>query len=417
MYYVRLQSSWEELSHYNSFIEWLASAPSENIPIPPTTAEIYAKIVKKTWVFQFLAGLNPDFEYARVHLLGKTSTLEVAHAYYFSNQSRWSPMPPISGIPSETSAMAVRYAYPALPSFPSQTSHTSSPSLSPLPAASGNSRPSRKKYDYCGKWGHLKKTCHALHGHPAGYQPRPSQSSAHLSADSSVYNRRHPGPQPPTPDCQTSSVASGLPPAIDSPLSDHRLSPTCRAFLAPLSLVDIPRTVADALAKPHWKATLLEELHTFEINNTWSLGIMLFLLLVSGPFIYFKRKRTVAASVAGAIYAKIVENTRVLQFFTWLNLDFEYAQVHLLDKTHFPTLEEAHAYCLSDQSRRSPMPPISGIPLETSALAVRYAYLAPPSVLSQTSHTSSPSLSPLPAAFGNSRPPGRSVFIVVSGDI
>ncbi|KAF6147321.1 hypothetical protein GIB67_009804 [Kingdonia uniflora] len=188
MYYARLRSSWEELSHYDSFIEWPASAPSEKVPIPTTVAEIYAKIEEKIRVFQFLAGLNPDFEYARAHLLDMTPfpTIEEAHAYCLSDQSRRSPMPPISGIPSETSAMAIRYAYPAPPSVPSQTSHTSSPSLSPLPTASGNSRPSRKKCDYCGKWGHLKTSCHALHGRPAGHQPRPSQSSAHLSADSSV---------------------------------------------------------------------------------------------------------------------------------------------------------------------------------------------------------------------------------------
>ncbi|KAF6149674.1 hypothetical protein GIB67_017407 [Kingdonia uniflora] len=153
MYYARLRSSWEELSHYDSFIEWPASAPSENVPILPTTAAIYAKIVEKARVFQFLAGLNPDFEYARVHLVNMTPfpTLEEAHAYCLFDQSRRSLMPPISGIPSETSAMAVRYAYPAPPSVPSQTSHTSSPSLSLLPAASDNSRPSRKKCDYCGK--------------------------------------------------------------------------------------------------------------------------------------------------------------------------------------------------------------------------------------------------------------------------
>ncbi|KAF6153607.1 hypothetical protein GIB67_027474 [Kingdonia uniflora] len=113
MYYARLRSSWEELSHYNSFIEWPASAPSENVPIPPTAAKIYVKIVEKTRVFQFLAGLKPDFEYARVHLLDMT------------------PFPTLE----------------------------------------------------------------------------------------EVYTRRHPGYQPPTPDCQTSSVAPGLPPAIDSPLS------------------------------------------------------------------------------------------------------------------------------------------------------------------------------------------------------
>ncbi|KAF6165092.1 hypothetical protein GIB67_000676 [Kingdonia uniflora] len=159
MYYTRHRLSWEELSHYDSFIEWPTSAPSENVHIPSTAAKIYTKIVT----------LFP--------------TLEEAHAYCLSDRSRRSPMPPISGIPSETSAMVVRYAYPAPPSVPS---HTSSPSLSPLPAASGNSRPSRKKCDYCGKWGHLKTTCHALYGRPAGYQPRSSQSSAHLSADSSM---------------------------------------------------------------------------------------------------------------------------------------------------------------------------------------------------------------------------------------
>ncbi|KAF6151432.1 hypothetical protein GIB67_020656 [Kingdonia uniflora] len=166
----------------------LASAPSEKVPIPLTAVKIYAKIMEKTRVFQFLAGINPNFEYARVYLLDMTPflTLEEAHAYCLSDQSCRLPMPPISGIPSETSAMAIRYAYPAPPSVPSQTSHTSSPSLSQLPAASGNSRPSRKKCDYCGKWGHLKTTCHALHGRPAGYQPHPSKSSAHLSADSSV---------------------------------------------------------------------------------------------------------------------------------------------------------------------------------------------------------------------------------------
>ncbi|KAF6160348.1 hypothetical protein GIB67_019117 [Kingdonia uniflora] len=114
----------------------VSSAPSENVHILPTATEIYAKIVEKTRVFQFLAGLNPDFEYARVHLLDRTPfpTLEEAHSYCLSDQSRRSPMPPISGIPLETSTMAIRYAYPAPPSVPSQTSHTSLPSISPLPA-------------------------------------------------------------------------------------------------------------------------------------------------------------------------------------------------------------------------------------------------------------------------------------------
>ncbi|KAF6144432.1 hypothetical protein GIB67_024659 [Kingdonia uniflora] len=188
MYYARLRLSWEELSHYDNLIEWPASALSENVHILPMAAEIYAKIIEKTQVFQFLAGINPDFEYARVHLLDRTPfpTLEEVHTYCLSDQSHLSLIPAISGIPSENSVMVVRYVYPAPPSVPSQTLHTSSPSLFPLPAAPGISRPSRKKCDYCGKWGHLKTTCHVLHGRLAGYQLCPSQSSVHLSVDSSV---------------------------------------------------------------------------------------------------------------------------------------------------------------------------------------------------------------------------------------
>ncbi|KAF6152981.1 hypothetical protein GIB67_021586 [Kingdonia uniflora] len=114
-----------ETTYYALFIERLsvdtlskpASAPSEKVPILPTAADIYAKIVEKTRVFQFLAGLNPDFEYARVHLLEMTPfpTLEEAHTYCLSDQSRRSPMFPISGIPSETSVMVDRYAYLAPP--------------------------------------------------------------------------------------------------------------------------------------------------------------------------------------------------------------------------------------------------------------------------------------------------------------
>ncbi|KAF6135008.1 hypothetical protein GIB67_014057 [Kingdonia uniflora] len=181
MYYARLRSSWEELSHYDSFIEWPAGAPSENVPIPPTTAEIYTKNVEKT-------------------------------------RSRRSPISPILGIPSETSAMAVRYAYPAPPSVPSQTSHTSSPSLSPLPAASGR--------------------------------------------------------QPPTPNCQVSSVAPGLPPAIDLPLSGIEPSPT--AFIpvttdddSPVSHSDDDKLIAIRKEKRFdgWNLILKHKRYPSGLNN------------------------------------------------------------------------------------------------------------------------------------------------------
>ncbi|KAF6167670.1 hypothetical protein GIB67_031253 [Kingdonia uniflora] len=194
IYYTRLRLSWEKLSHYDSFIEWPASAPSEYVLTPPTAA----KIVEKTRVFQFFVGFNPYFEFARVHLLDKTHfpTLEEAHTYCLSDQSRQSPMPPLSGIPSKTFAMAC-YAYPAPVSVPSQIFHTSSPSLSPLPTASGSSHFPRKKCDYCTGSSHfLRKKCD--------------------------YCRR----QPPILDCQVSSIALGLPPATDSPLLGIEPSPT-----------------------------------------------------------------------------------------------------------------------------------------------------------------------------------------------
>ncbi|KAF6173996.1 hypothetical protein GIB67_039947, partial [Kingdonia uniflora] len=144
MYYARLRSSWEKLSHYDSFIEWPTSAPSKYVPTLPLATKIYAKIVEKTRVFHFFVGFSPDFEYARVHLLDMTlfPILDEAHAYCLSDQSRRLPIPHISRIPLETFTMAVRYAYPTPPLVPLQTSHTSSPSLSPLPAVFGNSRPS-----------------------------------------------------------------------------------------------------------------------------------------------------------------------------------------------------------------------------------------------------------------------------------
>ncbi|KAL5827533.1 hypothetical protein ACOSQ3_019371 [Xanthoceras sorbifolium] len=63
----------KELSLYDSFIDWLASAVGATTPLPSTTVEIYENTMEKNRVFQFLAGLNSEFEYARVHLLDKIS--------------------------------------------------------------------------------------------------------------------------------------------------------------------------------------------------------------------------------------------------------------------------------------------------------------------------------------------------------
>ncbi|KAF6168479.1 hypothetical protein GIB67_005031 [Kingdonia uniflora] len=115
--------------------------------------------------------------------IGNSEDVQSAHAYCLSGQRRQSPTPPIPGIPLEIFVMALRYAYSAPPLVPSQTSYTSSPSLSPLPVASCNPHPPRKKYGYGG--------C-----------------------------------QPPTPDCQASSIALRLPPATDSSVCSIETFPT-----------------------------------------------------------------------------------------------------------------------------------------------------------------------------------------------
>ncbi|KAF6174890.1 hypothetical protein GIB67_026378 [Kingdonia uniflora] len=272
IYYARLRSSWEELSHYDSFIEWPASTPSEKVPILPMTAEIYAKIVEKTRVFQFLPGINPNFEYSQVHLLDRTPfpTLKEAHAYCLSDQSRRSPMPPISKIPSETSNMVVRYAYLAPPLVPSQTSHASSPSLSPLPAASGNSHPPEEEVSLLWIWYHERCVMNrGIEPSPTASIPVTTDDNLHVSHsdDDRMITIRNEKRNVGKPDIYSDTAVYSI---IDYS-SDHRLSPTYRAFQAFFSLVDIPRTVANALAKPHWKAAILEELHALKINNTWSL--------------------------------------------------------------------------------------------------------------------------------------------------
>ncbi|KAF6150367.1 hypothetical protein GIB67_034066 [Kingdonia uniflora] len=177
--------------------------------------------MEKTRVFRFLAGLNPDFKYTRVNIFDRTPfpTLEEAHAYFLSNQSRRSPMPPISGIPSEASVMAVHYAYSAPPSLPSKTSHTSSPSLSPLLTASashaGNFASTNSiSASSTSPWIVDLGTTDNMIGMSSLFR-----SYASSLWRRTVYTRRHPGRQPPISDGQASSVAPGPSPVTNSPLS------------------------------------------------------------------------------------------------------------------------------------------------------------------------------------------------------
>ncbi|KAF6145510.1 hypothetical protein GIB67_026191, partial [Kingdonia uniflora] len=88
-YFFKLQAKWEEMDHYKSFIEW------------ETTKDVatYAGIVSKRRIFQFLAGLNSEYEFARVQLLCRDSlptlTLNQVYSYIQSEESHRSAMSPV----------------------------------------------------------------------------------------------------------------------------------------------------------------------------------------------------------------------------------------------------------------------------------------------------------------------------------
>ncbi|KAF6151117.1 hypothetical protein GIB67_002369 [Kingdonia uniflora] len=72
---------------------------------------------------------------------------------------------------------------------------------------------------------------------------------ANIVEKTQVYTRRHPGRQPPTPGYQASSIAPGLPPAIDSPLSGIEPSPNASIPVttdddSPISHSDDDRPIA-----------------------------------------------------------------------------------------------------------------------------------------------------------------------------
>ncbi|XP_078440864.1 uncharacterized protein LOC144710896 [Wolffia australiana] len=52
-------------------------------------------------------------------------------------------------------------------------------------------------------------------------------------------------------------------------LSYDRLSPPYCLFLTRLAFVSVPHRLADALACPHWKAAMDEEMHALVKNHTW----------------------------------------------------------------------------------------------------------------------------------------------------
>ncbi|XP_059637237.1 uncharacterized protein LOC132279314 [Cornus florida] len=142
------------MSYYDSFHSWK----------DPDDAVLYAGIVEKNRVFQFLARLNDEFEYARVHLLGLSSfpTLEDAYSYVLSDEScRTHPL----GVGSvDRSAIAIRV--PNLSGTAPSQSVQSSNTGPPLGQQRG-------RCDLFGKIGHIKSRCYALHRRPPQQKQQP----------------------------------------------------------------------------------------------------------------------------------------------------------------------------------------------------------------------------------------------------
>ncbi|XP_059638974.1 uncharacterized protein LOC132281274 [Cornus florida] len=136
-YIAKLRAIWEEMSYYDSFHSWK----------DPDDAVLYAGIVEKNRVFQFLTGLNDEFKYARESR--RTHPLGIASV--------------------DRSAMAVRIPN-LLGTSPSQS--VQSTTTGPLLGRQ------RGRCDYFGKIGHIKSRCYALHGRPPQQKQQP-QSSAH----------------------------------------------------------------------------------------------------------------------------------------------------------------------------------------------------------------------------------------------
>ncbi|XP_059625859.1 uncharacterized protein LOC132268941 [Cornus florida] len=153
-YIAKLRAIWEEMSYYDSFHSWK----------DPDDAVLYAGIVEKNRVFQFLAGLNDEFEYARIHLLGLSSfpTLKDAYSHVLSDESRRTH--PLGVTSVDRSAMAVRI--PNLSGTSPSQSIQSTTTGPPLGRQRG-------RCDHCGKIGHIKSRCYALHGRPPQQKQQP----------------------------------------------------------------------------------------------------------------------------------------------------------------------------------------------------------------------------------------------------
>jgi len=56
---------------------------------------------------------------------------------------------------------------------------------------------------------------------------------------------------------------------IERYVSYGKLSQKCRSFVAAVDSVEIPRNIQEALQRPEWAATIIEEVQALVKNDTW----------------------------------------------------------------------------------------------------------------------------------------------------
>ncbi|KAJ7950679.1 Retrovirus-related Pol polyprotein from transposon TNT 1-94 [Quillaja saponaria] len=162
-YFAELSGLWQELDYYQEYQ-----------PVHPADAASYKKVVDKERVYDFLAGLNLEYDQIRVQVLGRDPfpNLRQTYAYVHQEESRRIAM--LHVVTRERSAMV------ATP-IPKESKgvHTRG-----IEIARGSDNDDLQ-CDYCGKTRHTRDTCWKLHGRPTrgrgGRFVGPPRSRAHVS--------------------------------------------------------------------------------------------------------------------------------------------------------------------------------------------------------------------------------------------
>ncbi|GAV78634.1 UBN2_3 domain-containing protein [Cephalotus follicularis] len=155
-YYSNLSHLWQQLNAYRT-----------HNPSIPTELITFQKDIEKEIVYDFLAGLNPDYDQVRVQVHGRDPfpTLEEAYNLIQHEERRHTSMMPF-----------VQPDHSALVTVSRPPSTTSGLKLDPT-----DKNP--VVCDYFGKLRHTRTTCWTLHGCPSrgrGGHSTSSRSQAHM---------------------------------------------------------------------------------------------------------------------------------------------------------------------------------------------------------------------------------------------